>query len=408
MNGTRPNAVQTPRSGQPQNAVVLAAHTTSGLAITRSLGRRGVRVLVVSDVHPTLAACSRYSAEVLNVPGFLTRRRESAARIAQRLARLEPAVVFAPTDEAVLFVHDFPETFAGHVCAVPSVDMAEWAQDKAKTVDLARRLGLPVPTTWLPEEYASPQTLAEAAVYPCVVKPRRSRWRTPAGDIAPGGRVHVVRQRDELITLLEGWSGAPPLVQAFVRGEGRGVYVLMEHGQPRMEFAHRRLREGNPRGSGACLAEAVPVDPRLGEITRRLLGEIGWHGVAMVEFKVADEPYIMEINGRFWNSLPLALQAGCDFPWQLFRMCTGHPVEAQPSYRVGARCRSLRGDLGHLVHALRGRPRDWPGWYPTRWEAIRGFLRACLPDVGSYTFAWDDPLPGLAELWIAATSRPVA
>ena len=51
---------------------------------------------------------------------------------------------------------------------------------------------------------------------------------------------------------------------------------------------------------------------RLGQ---QLLDSIGYQGVAMVEFRRGSDgqDYFLEINGRLWGSLPLALHAGVDF-----------------------------------------------------------------------------------------------
>ncbi len=49
----------------------------------------------------------------------------------------------------------------------------------------------------------------------------------------------------------------------------------------------------------------------------------------MVEFKAdarTGTPYLMEINGRFWGSLQLAIDAGVDFPAILVAAALGAPI----------------------------------------------------------------------------------
>ena len=63
--------------------------------------------------------------------------------------------------------------------------------------------------------------------------------------------------------------------------------------------------------------ESVAADPDLVRRSRALLDAFGWCGVAMVEYKLDERtgtPYLMEVNGRFWGSLQLAIDAGVDFP----------------------------------------------------------------------------------------------
>ena len=58
-----------------------------------------------------------------------------------------------------------------------------------------------------------------------------------------------------------------------------------------------------------------------------------------------DIPLAMEINTRFWGSLQLAVDAGVDFPWLLYRMVSGENPE---------------GSIREVT--------QWPfcGWWPRR------------------------------------------
>ncbi len=76
----------------------------------------------------------------------------------------------------------------------------------------------------------------------------------------------------------------------------------------------------------------------------------------MVEFKEDQSsrvPLLMEVNGRFWGSLQLAIDAGIDFPWLLLQMAKGQHVNVpENSYRCGVKSRWLLGDLDHLLMRL--------------------------------------------------------
>src|SRR5262249_41899247 len=107
-----------------------------------------------------------------------------------------------------------------------------------------------------------------------------------------------------------------PLIQSFVPGRGKGVFALCDHGRAIAWFAHERLRDVRPSGSGRSLRRSIPLAPGLRAPAERLLSAMAWHGPAMVEFREVEgeEPVLMEVNGRFWNSLQLAIEAGVDFP----------------------------------------------------------------------------------------------
>ena len=63
---------------------------------------------------------------------------------------------------------------------------------------------------------------------------------------------------------------------------------------------------------GVPQATRVAVPEEWIQQAERLLKSVNWSGVAMVEFKVDEatgRPYLMEINGRFWGPLQLAIDA---------------------------------------------------------------------------------------------------
>lgn len=94
--------------------------------------------------------------------------------------------------------------------------------------------------------------------------------------------------------------------------------------------AHRRIRCMPPAGGSGVVKQTIPLAYQgLGDKAERLVAELRWSGPIMVEFKTdvaSGIPKLMEINGRFWGSLPLAVAAGADFPyliteWLLVRHC---------------------------------------------------------------------------------------
>jgi hypothetical protein len=190
------------------------------------------------------------------------------------------------------------------------------------------------------------------------------------------------------------------LVQEFVEGTGAGYFALMNHGELRAEFAHRRIRDIYPTGSGSALRESVAPDPSIRDFSLALLRALNWHGVAMIEFRLRNDgiPVFLEINGRFWHSLALACTSGVDFPALLAQMVEFGDVEPPPPFKVGVRCRWFAGDFRHLVEVWKGRPPGYPGDFPARWGTL---IEELTPRAGTFhdNFIWHDPLPELGD-WI--------
>ena len=78
----------------------------------------------------------------------------------------------------------------------------------------------------------------------------------------------------------------------------------------------------------------------------------------------------MEVNPRFWGSLPLATRAGVNFPDLLCRHAMGELIGGRFPYEAGVKLRFLPLDAAAAWSALRDPQRRWS--YPL------GFLRDFL------------------------------
>jgi predicted ATP-grasp superfamily ATP-dependent carboligase len=128
----------------------------------------------------------------------------------------------------------------------------------------------------------------------------------------------------------------------------------------------------------------------------------------MVEFKRdarTGTPYLMEVNGRFWGSLQLAIDSGANFPVRLVEACTGVALPPDTGYRTGVRVRWLWGDVDHLLLRLLrpARALALPFGAPSRGRVVLDFLAACGPRVRNEVWRWNDPMPFVRESldWVA-------
>jgi len=123
----------------------------------------------------------------------------------------------------------------------------------------------------------------------------------------------------------------------------------------------------------------------------------------MVEFKwdtVENRPKLIEVNGRFWGSLNLAIQAGVDFPFLLYQLALGENVFGPADYRIGLKSRWELGDLDHLLIRLKKDP-DHPslaGIPVRKRDAIVDFLFDFFrPSIVHEVFEFGDIGPFLFE-----------
>jgi protein-tyrosine-phosphatase len=136
------------------------------------------------------------------------------------------------------------------------------------------------------------------------------------------------------------------------------------------------------------------------DATAALVRALSYTGVGMVEFKLAADGAwsLVEINPRFWGSLPLAVAAGADFPYFLYQMLVEGRRDFPPGYRTGVYARNWIADLHWLRSNLRADRSD-PTLLTRPASRVAGeLLNVALLRERSDTLTLDDPMPALAEL----------
>jgi predicted ATP-grasp superfamily ATP-dependent carboligase len=385
------------------NSTVLLASATShiDLAIARSLGRAGARVVAAVPPGGALAACSKYVSGRLALPSDDSRAAAEVVIDAVRSGAFTH-VISAREDLIVLLNERRSELERFTELLFPEPASFEQCLYKDRTCALAEELGIPIPRSVVPDCAAAVEA-CRTLRFPVVVKPRHRDPRSRTS----GARDYVamyVNSFEELVRELGELDGGDnaPIVQEFCRGEGIGVEVLMRAGEALAVFQHRRLREKPATGGISVLCESVDLDSRLAGWAVSLLKAMKWDGVAMVEYRVdphTADARLLEVNGRFWGSLPLAIRAGVDFP-ALYLMSRVAPesVPRMPEYKAGVRCRSLAHDTAALLDTLRTGNRP-------RMRAIGSYFASFSPLVGGYVWSWRDPMPSLLHPWIRLRRR---
>jgi predicted ATP-grasp superfamily ATP-dependent carboligase len=330
----------------------------------------------------------------------------------ERLAtRWSVQVLLPMTDASLTALLPAVRRFEGIAIPFPDITVVRRVNNKALVLETASGLGIPVPAQRL-VMHAGEQLRRDGPAplsFPLVVKPTVSVVGSGAARVKLG--VSYARDADELAATLQRLPAEayPVLLQRRIVGPGLGIFLLRWDGQIRAVFAHRRIREKPPSGGVSVYSESIPADPTLVEQAVALLEQLTWQGVAMVEYKqdqTTGVDYLMEVNGRFWGSLQLAVDAGVDFPALLVAAALGQASPVSVPYRTGIRTRWEWGDVDHLWTLLR-RPNGVasPSSASSRWHAVREFLTFWRAGDRNEVLRLNDPLPFVRETMDWVTRR---
>ena len=386
------------KSGAKKKVLVIGDDMRIFLAVARSLGRAGMEVHAVPFDPHSPALTSRYVRKVHHLPAIADDTSRWVSGLVDVLGADSFDLVIPCCERAIIAIDLHRSRFAACRMAMPNPAMMTTLFDKEKTHELCLALGIPVVSEITLGASTSAADLGGQIPYPIVLKPRKSYW---SDRLETWGKVFILEREAELAQTLNLIGDRTRyLAQSYFEGEGVGVSVLAREGRILQAFQHRRLRERKGGVSTCRISEAV--NPELLEACAKICQSTALTGVSMFEFRVNLQSHkwvLIEVNARFWGSMPLPLALGVDFPVLLCDLLVDGREPEAVAYRAGAVSRNLMLDGVELLSRLRKLRRNsllpWLGdaggfmLQPLRW--LTGAER-------SDSFVLDDLRPAFQEI----------
>jgi predicted ATP-grasp superfamily ATP-dependent carboligase len=404
---TRANGIQ---SGvlDSYDILILDAAYKQSLVSARSLGRAGLRVAMAecfAEYDPSLpvpAFRSRHSSRNVVLPSYATDPVAFGSAVVD-FVREHPTRVVLPTGDGVIAaVAPYRERLAELGCALAlAPDCAlEIANDKDRTLEIARKLDIDQPKTMRIDSIGElPAVLAEFA-FPFVLKPNTSWPGQAERRLVPAEVINQAEAVDVTGAFLA--AGTSVLAQQWACGRREGVTLFVVGGEVMASCAHVAHRTSPALGGASVMRESIPIPEDIYVPALRLVAAIGLEGVCEVEFRrdANNRPLLMEINARLAGTIENATRSGVDFPLLIWQWAAGLPVDRIGGYRTGVRTRWLHGDLRWLRdnYGRVGRP-DSVSRSRALWIFASEFARTCHYDC----FDPHDPRPIMTDLRNTAT-----
>lgn len=342
------------------SVLITDGHELAGLGAARSLGRAGFQVTVaVPQGIDAPVGTSRYVARVIDSPNPW--REQPAFRLFLQRASTQHDVLWPVSEAAIFATAACRRELSAMRLLIPSDAALRYTLSKYHATQAAQSVGMAVPPTVFVSDGAWPDDLSPLVEslsvlgYPLLLK--HDNYLLPSGQYVRGRteQVDSPLQANALLTELRE-VGARVIAQRPIPGHGAGVFLLRHRGKTLLHFAHERLHEV-PYTGGVSSLRVSCHDEALVAQSERLLAQIDYQGVAMCEFRktASGEALFLEVNGRLWGSLALALHCGVDFPRTQLAAELGLPIPPASDYPDGVRCRNvLPGEVSHLMSIVRG------------------------------------------------------
>jgi predicted ATP-grasp superfamily ATP-dependent carboligase len=395
--------VSSPAKKKISKVLLLDGYSTRTLACVRSWGKQGLSFAVGGETRWDMSLFSRYAREKF----VYTSPKRDVSKFIQDINQYSKefaADCVFPTSEAGIMACSEHRSELSCVPIIPLEREIETTFSKAKTLALADSLGIAVPKT-IHITAANQCDIDKIELrLPVAVKSESSEVML-SGKAATSSKTTYAITKEQMVSECQSRlaKGQAVLLQEFIDGYGVGISGLFQEGRPVALLAHRRIRESDPLGGPSAVAETIELEPRLLEATKALFQALCFTGPAMTEYKVdrrTGQAYLMEINGRFWGTILLAPAAGLDLPFLYWKMLNGLQILPEETrYKVGLKGRYLVGDTKCLLLCLKGKPKSWPGAFPTRWSTLTSYLSSFFDhNTKELLFADGDSKPFFARL----------
>ena len=384
---------------QTFDVLLTNSNARAGLAVARSLARRGISTLFASDSPSNLSLYSRTAKNFRLAPPVSSDPDGFVRFVLDTVRAHRIGLVIPVTDQDVITLERNRSALEAETrLAMANSSAVRCALDKRWNLQIARECGVPCPRQFEMTDVSQIPEMIEYLKFPIVLK-------SPGLDAesvqnAPFKfRVLFAHNEAELRKYIAEHcrGGVYPLFQECAVGDVHNVCCFAAGGELLAAHEYHSIRRYS--GTGVLRTIVEPI-PELLVHARRLLKAMNWDGVAHLGFflsKDRSQVWYMETNGRFWASTEGSVHAGWDFPYWVYDYFRNGNSPVVGDIKVGSTTCWHMGDLLALVDYYRGGDCPSTGSQHGKMMATLKYLSGFSPAIHSDVFRWSDPLPGVME-----------
>jgi D-aspartate ligase len=383
--------LNTGRMNTAMTKAIVFGGSVGGLAVIRSLGRRGIPVIAVGYDGNALGFSSRYSCDTIISPDAKIDADKFLSFMLERSKEWAGSMLIPMSDEILTILSYHKEQLSEYyVVTVPDWAAVRQVVDKEETYKLAARLGVPIPKTVPIDSNAPLERVPDGIGYPFLLKPRRGHEFT----YKFSRKAFIIEDSSQLQASLTEASreGCDMLIQEIIPGGDDQLYAYIAYydkeGIPLAEFTGRKLRQNPPFLGIGRVVESTQTEEILAP-SREIIKGLSWTGICAFEYKkdARDGRFkLLEINGRSFLWIGLPTKCGVDLPWIMYNDLVWNKKLPVSGYKTGVKWIDEAPDI---VAAIR---------HPRREKALtRKYFSPYFSDKTFALFVRDDWKPALME-----------
>ena len=334
-----------------ETKAILLRSGITGLPAIRSLGQKGIPVVLVTIDKRDIGSCSKYVGETVIAPHPGRSSKEFISFLLNNSTKWKNGLLIPSDDYSVTALAQNKAELSEHyIVTVPEWNVIKKCVNKKLTYETAKKANIPIPKTVFPDSLEYLDEHKDEFVYPCLLKPSFSQKFVEELKV---GKMFKIKNFEELKSkfILANKRGLDMMITELIPGDCDQLYAYHAYrsldGEILAEFIHRKLRQSPPDFGVAVVGETT-YTPEVIDIGRKFLKELSYTGLCAVEFKKdhRDGKFkLIEINARSSFATNFAVNCGVDSPWVMYKDLVGHEKIKMNTYDIGLKWIHLSSDL---------------------------------------------------------------
>ena len=328
--------------------LVLEGEKPAAYASIRSLHSAGCRVTSASHLKINISRFSKYANKFVACPDIDQDMEGYKNWLLEEIKNGKYLTVFSFSDKTTRLLSENKTTLSAYTHIYqPDINTVDTVLDKSKTYQLAKSLGMNLPEVHETKGKKIDQLAAELS-FPLVLRPKQKnflvngkiKYYKVTSENYFWSRKDLLKKLPKFYAELDKYD-----LMSYIDGVGRGYFTIVDGQKTYGNFAHERMREYPVSGGASSARKSIPFE-EIKATSLPLINTLNWSGPIMIEYKYnpkTNKYYLIEVNGRWWGSLPLAIHAGIDFPKLLVGLINKEKITAEDfdNYKIGFTSRLL-------------------------------------------------------------------
>lgn len=339
------------------SVLVLNGESRAGLAVTRSLGKKGIKVYVGGNRKLARSFFSKYCKGRFIYPNSSNGVEEVHKSLLENVKKIKPDVILPINNDTTYIISKYIKKYQKYSKITPLLDLKNFRYyyNKENIIKISKKEKILIPKTYVTKKFSELKKISNNISYPVLLKP----------SISSGGRgIQIIKSKEKLIErynqstkVKTDYSFNPKniIIQEYLEGDVYTVYMLYHKGRLISSMVMKALR-WYPSKLGVAISYKTVKNDKILEIALRLFEGRCFNGPVDVQFIVDNKDKktkLLEINPKLWGTVEASIAAGIDIPFLLYQIVLGKNVSKVKGYKVGQEFRwILFGELAILLKSL--------------------------------------------------------